>query len=53
MPTLIAGDGVHPSNPAKLADYSAAALNANGYQLRTVLTLRAYADVIRRVLAAK
>ena len=53
VPTLIAGDGVHPSNPAKHADYSAAALDRNGYQLRNVLTLRAYANVITRVLAAK
>ncbi len=52
VPTLISGDGVHPSNPAKHADYSPAALDRNGYQLRTVLTLRAYADVIRLVLAA-
>lgn len=53
VPTLIGGDGVHPSNPAKLSDYSADALNSNGYQLRTVLTLRAYADAIRLVLTAK
>ena len=53
VPTLVGGDGVHPSNPAKHADYSADALNTNGYQLRNVLTLRAYAEVITRVLAAK
>lgn len=53
VPTLIAGDGVHPSNPAKHADYAPAALDRNGFQLRSVLTLRAYADVIRRVLAAR
>ena len=52
VPTLVAGDGVHPSFPAKRADYSADALNSNGYQLRTVLTLHAYADVVTRVLAA-
>lgn len=51
VPTLISGDGVHPSNPDKFKDYSEAALSANGYQLRGVLTLHAYADVIRRVLA--
>jgi lysophospholipase L1-like esterase len=51
-PTLVSGDGVHPSFPSKLADYSAAALNGNGYQLRSVLTLHAYADAITRVLAA-
>ncbi len=53
VPTLIAGDGVHPSYPAKLSDYSANALKSNGYQLRSVLTLHAYADVVRRVLPAK
>jgi lysophospholipase L1-like esterase len=53
VPTLIAADGVHPSNPAKHADYTADALKCNGYQLRNVLTLRAYADVVERVLTAK
>jgi hypothetical protein len=53
VPTLISGDGVHPSNPAAFSDYSEDALKSNGYQLRTVLTLHAYADVIERVLAAK
>ncbi|MFO0796955.1 MAG: SGNH/GDSL hydrolase family protein [Gemmataceae bacterium] len=53
VPTLVCGDGVHPSNPAKHADYSEAALDRNGYQLRNVLTLRVYADVVRRVLARK
>ena len=53
VPTLIGGDGVHPSNPTKFQDYSAGALKTNGYQLRSVLTLRTYADVIRFVLAAK
>jgi lysophospholipase L1-like esterase len=51
VPTLIAADGVHPSNPSKFQDYSEESLNKNGYQLRTVLTLNAYADVIRLVLA--
>jgi len=51
VPTLIAADGVHPSAPSKLADYSAEALRSNGYQLRNVLTLHAYADVVTRVLA--
>jgi lysophospholipase L1-like esterase len=52
-PTLISGDGVHPSFPNKHADYSADALKHNGYQLRSVLTLHTYADVITRVLGAK
>lgn len=51
VPTLVSGDGVHPSLPARHADYSADALKSNGYQLRSVLTLRAYAEVIDRVLA--
>jgi lysophospholipase L1-like esterase len=50
VPTLVSGDGVHPSNPAKHADYSADALGKNGFQLRNVLTLRAYAAVVEKVL---
>lgn len=50
VPTLLAADGVHPSNPSKFADYTAESLKRNGYQLRTVLTLNAYADVIREAL---
>lgn len=53
VPTLVAADGVHPSNPTVFADYSEKALSSNGFQLRNVLTLHAYADVIRQVLAAK
>jgi lysophospholipase L1-like esterase len=53
VPTLISGDGVHPSNPGRFADYSPAALDRNGFQLRNVLTLRVYAEVIRHVLARK
>lgn len=49
-PTLISGDGVHPSNPGKFQDYSAESLKSNGYMLRNVLTLKTYADVIGRVL---
>jgi hypothetical protein len=53
VPTLVSGDGVHPSNPSKFADYSEESLKSNGYQLRNVLTLRAYADVVKLVLTAK
>jgi lysophospholipase L1-like esterase len=54
VPTLIARDGVHPSNPAAFAgDYSAAGLKSNGFGLRNYLTLTAYADVISRVMSAK
>jgi len=51
VPTLIARDGVHPSNPKTLADdYSAAALRSNGYGLRNYLTLLSYAEVIEKTL---
>jgi lysophospholipase L1-like esterase len=50
VPTLIARDGVHPSNPAKYRDYSDESLRSNGYALRNYLSLLAYADVIRKVL---
>jgi lysophospholipase L1-like esterase len=53
VPTLVAGDGVHPSNPAKFQDYSAESLKKNGYLLRTAMTLNTYADVIREVLTDK
>lgn len=50
VPTLIAGDGIHPSNPEKYADYSEESLRHNGYVLRNYLTLMTYADVVRTVL---
>jgi hypothetical protein len=51
VPTLISGDGVHPSNPKKFAgDYSEEGLKSSGFVLRNYLTLRAYADVIEKVL---
>jgi hypothetical protein len=50
VPTLISGDGRHPSNPRKYQDYSPESLRRNGYGLRNYLTLTAYADVIRNVL---
>jgi hypothetical protein len=51
VPTLISGDGVHPSNPPKYQDYSEESLNRNGYQLRSVITLKMYSEIIRTVLA--
>ncbi len=40
VPTLIARDGVHPSNPAPwVSDYSPEGLRHNGYTLRNHLTL--------------
>jgi lysophospholipase L1-like esterase len=50
VPTLIARDGVHPSNPSKYRDYSEESLRSNGYGLRNYLSLLAYADVIEKVL---
>ena len=51
VPTLIARDGVHPSNPKPFAnDFSDEALRSNGYGLRNFLTLMAYAEVITKVL---
>ena len=50
-PTLIARDGVHPSNPKTYANaYSEAALRENGFSLRNYLTVLAYANVIDGVL---
>ena len=49
--TLIARDGVHPSNPSRYAnDFSEEALRTNGYSLRNYLTLLVYAEVIDAVL---
>jgi hypothetical protein len=50
-PTLISRDGVHPSNPRQFSGaYSAEALNKCGFSLRNYMVLRAYAEVIRKVL---
>jgi putative heme-binding domain-containing protein len=52
VPTLIARDGVHPSNPSKWHnDFSPEGLRHNGYTLRNYLTLRAYAGVIENILS--
>jgi lysophospholipase L1-like esterase len=51
VPTLIAGDGVHPSNPRRwMGDFSAEALRSSGYGLRNYLTVLRYAEVIEKVL---
>jgi lysophospholipase L1-like esterase len=49
-PTLISGDGIHPSNPAKYGDYSEESLRHNGYVLRNYLTLMKYADVLQSIV---
>jgi hypothetical protein len=51
VPTLVAADGTHPSHPkATRNDFSEAALNQNGFVLRNYMTVRAYADLIEKVL---
>jgi lysophospholipase L1-like esterase len=51
VPTLIARDGVHPSNPARYAnDFSDDGLRTNGFTLRNYVTLIAYAEIISNVL---
>lgn len=51
VPTLISGDGIHPSNPQAHRDFSKESLDKNGFLLRSVLTLSSYAEVIEHVLA--
>lgn len=54
VPTLIARDGVHPSNPSKwVNDFSEAGLKHNGFSLRNYLTVKTCAEVVERVLKAK
>ena len=54
VPTLIARDGVHPSNPQEYAnDYSDERLRNNGFALRSYLALLKYAEVIEWVLPKK
>jgi len=53
VPTLIARDGVHPSNPRQFNDFSDASLRQNGFTLRNYLTLLGYAAVIENVFQAR
>jgi len=47
VPTLLARDGVHPSNPKKYQDdYSADGLRCSGYALRNYLALMKYVEVL-------
>jgi hypothetical protein len=51
VPTLIARDGVHPSNSKKHSgDFSAVGLKNNGFGLLNYLLLMKYAEVIDEVL---
>ena len=53
VPTLIAGDGVHPSYPTRFQnDYSAEGLRTSGYTLRSYLTLLKYAELLAVLQAA-
>jgi lysophospholipase L1-like esterase len=48
VPTLLARDGVHPSNPKECCDdYSEEGLKCCGYSLRNYLVLMKYADVLK------
>jgi lysophospholipase L1-like esterase len=52
--TLIARDGIHPSNPQRLmGDFSAESLRISGFGLRNYLTVLRYAEVIQKVLQAR
>jgi len=53
VPTIVSGDGTHPSNPAKYRkDWSEKALSCNGFGLRDYMTLRMYYQVISKVFQA-
>ena len=48
VPTLLARDGVHPSNPKDCCDdYSEEGLKCCGFSLRNYLVLMKYADVLK------
>ena len=48
VPTLLARDGVHPSNPKSCCDdYSEEGLKCCGYSLRNYLVLMKYAEVLQ------
>ncbi len=51
VPTLLARDGAHPSQPEKYRnDYSEEALKNSGFSLRNYLALMKYAEVMETVL---
>lgn len=50
----ISADGVHPSNPAAhKADFGEEGLSNNGFLLRDYMTLRKYAEVVKKVFKAE
>jgi len=50
VPTLIARDGTHPSNPKEHSNnFSRESLSASGYTLRNYMTLWTYGEVIDKV----
>jgi len=54
VPTLIARDGVHPSNPKAFGgDYSEEGLRSNGFVLRNYVSLMSYEQVLSHVLQPK
>lgn len=54
VPTFIARDGIHPSNPQRLmGDFSPESLRTSGFGLRNYLTVLRYAEVIEKVLKAQ
>ncbi len=51
VPTLLARDGIHPSNPQKYQnDYSEEALKRCGYSLRNRLVLMRYAEALKALM---
>ncbi len=51
VPTMIARDGIHPSNPAKYrGDWTEEGLSCCGFGLRNYLTLKAWYEVYKKVL---
>ncbi|KKL67443.1 hypothetical protein LCGC14_2134930 [marine sediment metagenome] len=54
VPTLIARDGVHPSNCKKhRGDYSKKGLKNNGFVLRNYVVVHAYAEAVRKVFKSR
>lgn len=54
VPTPISADGVHPSAPKQFAnDFSEEGLKSSGYNLRSYLTLMAYAEAIEVLSLSK